>query len=243
MGTSTSWPRTVAALTPQRGADPSTGSCTNPAAASPTGQVPECEPYWTAGKGRAGRVPGGDQCGAAPVRKPRCCLAACPQAAGRASAWCTTTGWAGGPRTSCSTAAPLSAWPCAAVRCLCIPTTAGAMLGRRYGRESTSTNLDNGTWVTLKVKLAATRLNNLFGYQRLEGWWLARPQRTTTWLWCVRGRALLRRPDPHLPRTTTSLTGPERVELRVRRQLCRVLAVEVSDATPPGHGWGHWAHD
>ena len=34
----------------------------------------------------------------------------------------TTTGWAGGPRTSCSTAAPLSAWPCAAVRCLCIPT-------------------------------------------------------------------------------------------------------------------------
>lgn len=103
-------------------------------------------------------------------------------------------------------------------------------------QESTSTNLDNGTWVTLKVKLAATRLNNLFGYQRV---WKAGVVGTSTTdhnlVVSVYGDERSSADQTRTyPRTTTSLTGPERVELRVRRQLCRGLAVEVSDATPTG---------
>lgn len=96
--------------------------------------------------------------------------------------------------------------------------------------------LDNSAWVTMRLKLAPARLAGLQGYQRV--WKVAvlgerssDHNLTVTLYSDDRAASDQVRTFPH---ATTSLTYPEKLEMRCKRQLCRAVTVELSDSTPTG---------
>lgn len=110
--------------------------------------------------------------------------------------------------------------------------------------EDRATGLDAGSWVTMRIKLAPVRVGGILGYQRV--WRVAIVGESLS----SHNLAVKTYSDDRAAsdqtrtysNTTTSLTSPELVQLRLKRQLCHSLSVEVSDASPSsgsvGVGYG-----